>query len=204
MYIDTSYKPGKKDVISIIKISPKTEETLNGVAAESSIGTWTDVKTMLPEIYERLRPKIYEIGEYVKIAYPMEALDCPNMPVFLASVCGNIFGMKMLESLRVEDIIFPIEMQKYYKGPKYGIEGVRNILKIYDRPLCGTIIKPKVGLPTELHAKVAYEAWRGGIDIVKDDENLGSQSFNKFEIDYIKPLNIKIKRKRRLERKKFI
>ncbi len=203
MYIDTSYKPGKKDVISIIKISPKTEETLNGVAAESSIGTWTDVKTMLPEIYERLRPKIYEIGEYVKIAYPMEALDCPNMPVFLASVCGNIFGMKMLESLRVEDIIFPIEMQKYYKGPKYGIEGVRNILKIYDRPLCGTIIKPKVGLPTELHAKVAYEAWRGGIDIVKDDENLGSQSFNKFEDRLYKTLEYKDKAEEETGEKKI-
>jgi ribulose-bisphosphate carboxylase large chain len=30
------------------------------------------------------------------------------------------------------------------------------------------------------HAKVAYEAWIGGIDIVKDDENLSSQPFNNF------------------------
>jgi len=45
----------------------------------------------------------------------------------------------------------------------------------------GTIIKPKLGLKTLDHAKVAYEAWVGGCDIVKDDENLSSQRFNPFE-----------------------
>jgi ribulose-bisphosphate carboxylase large chain len=54
-------------------------------------------------------------------------------------------------------------------------------LKVNDRPLVGTIIKPKLGLKTVDHAKVAYDAWVGGCDIVKDDENLGSQTFNPFE-----------------------
>ncbi|MCZ2808978.1 MAG: RuBisCO large subunit C-terminal-like domain-containing protein, partial [Candidatus Bathyarchaeota archaeon] len=49
------------------------------------------------------------------------------------------------------------------------------------RPLVGTIIKPKLGLKTMDHAKVAYDAWVGGCDIVKDDENLSSQSFNPFD-----------------------
>ena len=44
----------------------------------------------------------------------------------------------------------------------------------------GTIVKPKVGLTPSEHAKVAYESWMGGCDIVKDDENLTSQNFNKF------------------------
>jgi ribulose-bisphosphate carboxylase large chain len=38
-----------------------------------------------------------------------------------------------------------------------------------------------LGLKTADHAQVAYEAWSGGCDIVKDDENLSSQSFNPFE-----------------------
>ena len=38
-----------------------------------------------------------------------------------------------------------------------------------------------MGLETKDHAKVAYEAWYGGCDVVKDDENLSSQSFNPFE-----------------------
>jgi ribulose-bisphosphate carboxylase large chain len=52
---------------------------------------------------------------------------------------------------------------------------------VKNRPLVGTIIKPKLGLKAEDHAKVAYEAWAGGCDIVKDDENLSSQKFNPFE-----------------------
>jgi ribulose-bisphosphate carboxylase large chain len=45
----------------------------------------------------------------------------------------------------------------------------------------GTIIKPKLGLTTKDHADVAYKAWVGGCDIVKDDENLSSQKFNPFK-----------------------
>ena len=48
-------------------------------------------------------------------------------------------------------------------------------------PFIGTIVKPKLGLKTKDHAKVAYDAWLGGCDFVKDDENLSSQKFNEFE-----------------------
>ena len=52
----------------------------------------------------------------------------------------------------------------------------------------GTIIKPKLGLKTIDHAQVAYEAWAGGCDVVKDDENLSSQRFNPFEERIVKTL----------------
>jgi ribulose-bisphosphate carboxylase large chain len=68
-----------------------------------------------------------------------------------------------------------------FKGPAFGIAGIRRLLKVPERPLVGTIIKPKLGLNTKDHAKVAYDAWLGGCDVVKDDENLSSQSFNPFE-----------------------
>ena len=41
--------------------------------------------------------------------------------------------------------------------------------------------KPKVGMTTQEHAEVAKNAWLGGVDLLKDDENLTSQSFNTFE-----------------------
>jgi ribulose-bisphosphate carboxylase large chain len=68
-----------------------------------------------------------------------------------------------------------------FKGPSYGISGIRDLLKVPERPLVGTIIKPKLGLKTKDHAKVAYNAWVGGCDVVKDDENLSGQGFNPFE-----------------------
>ena len=77
-------------------------------------------------------------------------------------------------------------------------------MKVYDRPLVGTIIKPKLGLKTVDHAKVAYEAWVGGCDIVKDDENLSSQKFNPFEERVIKTLESRDKAERRNWRKESL
>jgi ribulose-bisphosphate carboxylase large chain len=90
--------------------------------------------------------------------------------------------------LRLDDISFPGSLVGSFKGPRYGVEGIRKLLKVYGRPLVGTIIKPKLGLKTSDHAKVAYEAWVGGCDMVKDDENLSSQSFNPFEARLVKTL----------------
>jgi len=71
-------------------------------------------------------------------------------------------------------------MLKKFKGPRFGIRGIRKYLKVKERPLVGTIVKPKVGLNEKEHAMVAYNSWIGGCDIVKDDENLCSQTFNNF------------------------
>jgi ribulose-bisphosphate carboxylase large chain len=102
------------------------------------------------------------------------------MSGILSSIAGNIYGMKQAKHLRLEDIHFTKKMVKSFPGPKFGIDGIRKITGVKDRPLIGTIVKPKVGLTHKQHAKVGYEAWVGGLDIVKDDENLTSMSFNNF------------------------
>ena len=117
----------------------------------------------------------------IKIAYPIELFEPANMPNILSSVAGNVFGLKALKNLRLLDIQFPKALLDSFKGPAFGIAGIRSLLKVPERPLVGTIIKPKLGLNTKDHAKVAYDAWSGGCDIVKDDENLSSQKFNPFE-----------------------
>ncbi|WP_243670246.1 RuBisCO large subunit C-terminal-like domain-containing protein [Methanoculleus chikugoensis] len=55
------------------------------------------------------------------------------------------------------------------------------MMKVRGRPLTGAVPKPKVGFTAEEHAEVGYETWMGGFDFVKDDENLTSQPFNRFE-----------------------
>jgi ribulose-bisphosphate carboxylase large chain len=157
------------------------KEAAGGVAAESSVGTWTELTTVKPYI-DKLAARVFNIeGNIAKIAYPQELFEPGNMPNILSSIAGNVFGLRALENLRLIDIDFPSKLVKSFKGPQFGIEGIRRLLKVYDRPLVGTIIKPKLGLKTADHAKVAYEGWIGGCEIVKDDENLSSQSFNPFE-----------------------
>ena len=109
----------------------------------------------------------------------MEHFDLKNLNQFCASVLGNIFGMKELEELYICDIKFPKEFQKQFSGPAYGLWGIREYLGTSKnlRPHVGTIVKPKVGLAPNEFAKVAYEAWANGLDLVKDDENLVDQNF---------------------------
>ncbi|GAF75840.1 unnamed protein product, partial [marine sediment metagenome] len=135
-------------------------------------------------IAKTLSPKIFSINhksKRVKIAYPLELFELGNLPEILSSIGGNIFGMKSVKGLLWEDITIPKKMLKSFKGPRYGIKGLRKKFKIKNRPFVGTIVKPKVGLTPSEHARVAYESWIGGCDIVKDDENLTSQNFNEFK-----------------------
>jgi ribulose-bisphosphate carboxylase large chain len=190
-FVDTKYKPAETDLICTFHVEPEgisLKEAAGGVAAESSIGTWTELTTT--ETYmAKLSACVFSVeGNFVKIAYPVELFEQGNMPNILSSVAGNVFGLKALKNLRLTDIELPAELLKGFKGPKFGIKGIRNLLKVPERPLVGTIIKPKLGLKTMDHARVAYEAWAGGCDIVKDDENLSSQRFNPFEERVVKTL----------------
>ena len=190
-FVDLKYRPAETDLICTFYVEPKgisLKEAAGGVAAESSIGTWTELTTTEPYM-AKLAACVFSVkGNLVKIAYPIELFERGNMPNILSSVAGNVFGLKALKNLRLNDVEFPSELVASFKGPKFGIKGIRNLLKVPERPLVGTIIKPKLGLRTKDHAKVAYEAWAGGCDVVKDDENLSSQQFNPFEDRIVKTL----------------
>ncbi len=190
-FVDLKYKPEESDLTCTFLVEPDgigVKETAGAVAAESSIGTWTELTTVKPYM-EKLAATVFSLeGNVARIAYPNELFEMGNMPNILSSVTGNVFGLKALKNLRLDDIDFPSQLAGSFKGPKFGIGGIRKLLKVPVRPLVGTIIKPKLGLKTFDHAKVAYEAWAGGCDIVKDDENLSSQRFNPFEERVVKTL----------------
>jgi ribulose-bisphosphate carboxylase large chain len=198
-FVDLMYEPKDTDLICTFTFEPEgisQREAAGAIAAESSIGTWTELTTVKPYVMG-LAAHVFKLeGNEAKIAYPIELFESGNMPNVLSSVAGNVFGLKALKNLRLQNIEIPKELIHSFKGPKYGIEGIRKIFKVEDRPLVGTIIKPKLGLKPEDHAKVAYEAWAGGCDIVKDDENLSSQKFNDFE----KRLDATLESRERAER----
>lgn len=190
-FVDTKYKPKETDLVCTFYLEPEgisIKEAAGGVAAESSIGTWTELTTVKPYLIKLAACAFNIKNNLVNIAYPVELFEKGNMPNILSSIAGNVFGLKALKNLRLNDVNFPPKLTKNFKGPQFGIEGIRKLLKVPQRPLVGTIIKPKLGLKTEDHAQVAYEAWSGGCDIVKDDENLSSQKFNIFEDRVLKTL----------------
>ena len=184
-FVDPTYTPRPDDLLCIFRLEPASgfsiEEAAGRVASESSVGTWTELTTMKPRI-RRLMAKAFEIQDnFVRIAYPPDLFEPGNMPQVLSSIAGNIFSMKAVEHVRLDDARWPKELIKSFKGPRLGTEGIRKLLRVKSRPLTATVPKPKVGLTAKEHARAGYEAWIGGIDLLKDDENLTSQPFNKFQ-----------------------
>lgn len=184
-FVDLKYKPSKTDVICLFRFEPSAKvslvEAAGRIASESSAGTWTTL-TKLPKTIKKVMATSFEInGNFVKVAYPIEIWEPGNVSQLLSGVAGNIFGMKALKNLRLVDISLPIQYTKQFRGPEFGIEGIRRILKVKKRPITGAVAKPKIGWSAEEHAMIAYETWIGGFDLVKDDENLTSTQFNKFE-----------------------
>jgi len=190
-YIDKKYSPQEDDFVVLLwaKASLDLEKTAEAIAAESSVGSWTKLKTMNDFVWQHYRARVFwtkRVGKnsgFIKIAYPIEHFDGKNILQFQASVLGNIFGLKELQELYVFDISFPKRYQKQFTGPKFGLEGIRRIVGTEKsrRPHIGTIVKPKVGLAPKEWADVAYEAYVGGLDLVKDDENLVDQDFCKWK-----------------------
>jgi len=210
-YVNLDYIPDENDLIAMyyVEKAPECrdlEQACEEIAKESSIGTWTEIATLSADIADRLKPSAFYIdpeNNIVKIAYKKELFEAENIPQILSAIAGNIYGMKVLKNLRLLDINFPKDIVKKYKGPKFGIRGIRNLTKISNRPLLGTIVKPKVGLNEIEHAKVCGEAWKGGLDIVKDDENLTNMTFNKFEKRIIETLKIRDKVENETGERKF-
>jgi ribulose-bisphosphate carboxylase large chain len=183
-FINLKYKPKKTDLKVLFYFEPargiSKEDAIGRVASESSTGTWTTL-FKIPARMKKIMATAYKIqGNYVHVAYPLDLWEPGNTPQLLSGIAGNIFGMKALNNLRLIDTSFPQEYLKHFSGPMLGIQGVRKYFKVYDRPLTGAVPKPKLGFSAEEHAKIGFETWVGGFDLVKDDENLTSQSFNNF------------------------
>jgi ribulose-bisphosphate carboxylase large chain len=144
------------------------------IAAEQSTGTWTMVRGADNPLAARV---ISAVGDLAEIGFPVELFEPGNIPQYLSVIAGNLFGLGSLKKVRLLDVDFPQSLVRAHRGPRFGIEDARRILDVFDRPLVGTIVKPKVGLDPAGTAEVAAAAVRGGLDLVKDDETLTDQSF---------------------------
>lgn len=106
-FLDLSYKPSSNDLICLFRIIPGKNFTIKEaaarVASESSNGTWTGLE--VPSHIPKISAKCYNIQkDLVWIAYPEVLFEQGSIPQVVSSVMGNIFGMKAVNGLRLEDI----------------------------------------------------------------------------------------------------
>jgi len=149
-------------------------------AAESSTGTNFLVQTETP--YSKLlNALVYKLDlekNLVWIAYPRRLFDrWWNVQNILTYIAGNVFWMKEINALKLLDIRFPPAMIEQYDWPSYTLDDMRKYLNVYDRPILGTIVKPKMWLTSAEYAEVAYDFRVWGWDFVKNDEPQADQDF---------------------------
>ncbi|MEO5860860.1 MAG: ribulose-bisphosphate carboxylase large subunit [Burkholderiales bacterium] len=188
-YWDENYEPIATDILAVFRITPQdgvdAVEAAAAVAGESSTATWTVVWTDRLTACDSYRAKAYRVdpvpgapGQYFAyIAYDLALFEEGSIANLTASIIGNVFGFKPLKALRLEDMRIPVAYLKTFQGPPTGIVVERERLDKFGRPLLGATTKPKLGLSGKNYGRVVYEALKGGLDFVKDDENINSQPF---------------------------
>jgi ribulose-bisphosphate carboxylase large chain len=108
----------------------------------------------------------------LSIAHPHRNFG-PRIPNLLSAVCGEgTFFSPNAPVVKLLDIRFPDAYLSRFTGPKFGVEGFRDLLQVYDRPIFFGVIKPNIGLPPEDMAELGLQGWLGGLDVAKDDEML--------------------------------
>ncbi|MFQ6126255.1 MAG: RuBisCO large subunit C-terminal-like domain-containing protein [Candidatus Heimdallarchaeota archaeon] len=178
--------------IYMVQLPSRMDPWLIGhaIAQEQSTGTWVPVPENTPELMATYGAKVigvYEVPSYeyevpkevhernyiFQVAFPI-CNQTDQIPLMLTAIIGNI---SMGGKLKLLDIRFPRKWLKTFKGPKFGIEGIRKLLKVPDRPLLNNMIKPCSGWTPEQGAQLFYRAAVGGCDVVKDDELIANMDY---------------------------
>lgn len=157
------------------------EALAKALADEQSTGTWISVSGETAAMQKRFGAKVvalYEIPDVssverteeryciLQVAFPITGMG-DSYPMFLTTVIGNVASAGKLKFL---DCALPQKYVEKYKGPKFGVQGLRDLLGVKDRPLLNAMIKPNIGWTPEEGAELFYQATKGGCDIIKDDE----------------------------------
>jgi len=151
------------------------------IAVGLTVGSWTELpeaakasmekhlgKVLSVEVHEPDNATVGERYADIKIAYP-DINFSRDIPALLVTIFGKL---SMDGKIKLIDLDVSPSFASAFPGPKFGIEGVRKLLNVYDRPLLMSIFKSVVGhdLPT-LRQQFSVQAL-GGVDLIKDDEIL--------------------------------
>ena len=97
-FVDLSYRPRDNELICDFLVEPEgisIEKAAGGVAAESSIGTWTELTTVKPYA-ESLHATVFQLeGNSCRIAYPVELFEPGNMPNIMSSIAGTFLALTL-------------------------------------------------------------------------------------------------------------
>ena len=175
--------------------SHNLKKKAEGIALGLTIGSWTDLPTLEQEQLKKHKGQVISIEELpkdervntylgkevtkgkIKIAYPSA-----NFSLDLPAILTTVFGKLSLDGeIKLLDLEFSEDVKADFPGPKFGLEGIRGILGVYDRPLVMSIFKGVIGRDLAYLRSQLREQALGGVDIIKDDEILFDNELTPFE-----------------------
>ncbi|MCM3747049.1 RuBisCO large subunit C-terminal-like domain-containing protein [Paenibacillus pasadenensis] len=166
------------------------------LAVGQTLGTWLPVPGIDDAMRERHMGRVVNIYDVppseltspqdadkqqaylVQLAFPSINFGA-QFPMLLTTLLGN--DASTSSQAKLVDLQLPRQLALDFGGPRFGVEGIRDMTGVYGRPLIMNMIKPCTGLTPEAGAAIFYETALGGVDIIKDDELLGNPPFSPIE-----------------------
>ncbi|MCY7485547.1 MULTISPECIES: 2,3-diketo-5-methylthiopentyl-1-phosphate enolase [Paenibacillus] len=150
-----------------------------GIAVGLTVGSWTELPEARKAEMSKHLGKVITIEEHpsdvageryadISIAYP-DINFSPDLPALLVTAFGKL---SMDGKIKLMDLDFSDSFRTAFSGPKYGIDGIRDQLQVYNRPLLMSIFKSVIGHDLPGLKEQFYQQALGGVDLIKDDEIL--------------------------------
>lgn len=153
-------------------------------AVGQSVGTWLPVPGISREMIDRYQGRViglYPAGDaearqfILRVAFALENVR-DSLALLLTALVGNDVSTAM--QVKLLDLELGAEALGAYRGPRQGIDQLRALTGAYDRPVVLNMIKPCVGFTPEEGSRLFFEVAKGGVDLIKDDELLGTTGYS--------------------------
>ncbi|CUA79090.1 2,3-diketo-5-methylthiopentyl-1-phosphate enolase [Anoxybacillus suryakundensis] len=166
-----------------------------GIALGLTVGSWTDLPQLEQEQLKKHKGIVQSIEELeedervntffgkrlkralVRISYPSV-----NFSADLPAILTTTFGKLSLDgTIKLIDLTFSDELKRAFPGPRFGIDGIREKLGVFHRPLVMSIFKAVIGRDLQYVTEQLKLQALGGVDLVKDDEILFDNDLTPFD-----------------------
>lgn len=154
-------------------------------AVGQTVGTWVAVPGISSRMIECHQGRVVSFyavdGEepvfILRLAFP-QINFAGSYAMMLTALVGNDVSTALRTKLIDLELLGAAGS---YSGPRQSIQHLRDLTGVQDRPLVLNMIKPCVGFTPEEGSKLFFDVAKGGVDLIKDDELLGSPTYNPVE-----------------------
>lgn len=163
------------------------EKKAEEIALGLTVGSWTNLPELEQSQLRKHKGRVVSVESVptdqsaksiIRIAYPTV-----NFSNDLPAILTTVFGKLSLDGeIKLLDLQFDHSLKTNFPGPRFGIEGIRHKIGVFDRPLLMSIFKGVLGRDMNFLLKQLREQALGGVDIVKDDEILFENDLTPFEL----------------------